>query len=204
MAYFFAIWDRDFLTENEKGLIENTNSKIFVWNKYHIENYLLDFDIIHTVLERNLVPNLLSSSDDVRQKMKKIVIDHTDYYLSKMTNQALNDKIGSIYFDVGFPDVAEHAITQAEKIRNRIGAVLDSEKIKQVVALKVKEFNKAIDEEKWMDVFPGRYLLKQFLTKYSSGLAYEQFKNQITREIADQNKIPNEISTKIKSILTNV
>jgi hypothetical protein len=49
---FRAIRDRDYLTEAEIEEIEHrANGRLFVWRRYHIENYLLDEEAIFEVLQ---------------------------------------------------------------------------------------------------------------------------------------------------------
>ena len=201
--FFFAIRDRDFLTDEErKELIAAGNNRLFVWSKYHIENYLLDFDVIHTVLGKNFTPNPCSDPKDVFQKMREVVIENKELFISKMVNYALNAKTGDIYFKIGFPDVESQAIDKAEKIKLKTIDVLDEKKVREIVRGKEIEFDKAIASGKWVDILPGRSLLGLILNKYTHGLAYEQFRNQIVNEIANQKKIPKEVDATISQILS--
>jgi len=177
------------------------NNRLFVWSKYHIENYLLDFDIIHAILTRNFGPSLCPDPKDVFEKMKQVAIENRERFVSKMVNFTLNAETGNIYFRIGFPDVEKQAIDRAEEIAREITCALGPGQVGELVRNKIREFDETIANGKWVDMLPGRELLRLFLGKYTYGLAYEQFRTQIVNEMRGQRKIPWEMQDIINQIL---
>jgi predicted ATPase len=201
--FFYAIRDRDFLTDEEKKELEKTNSRLYVWDKYHIENYLLDFEVIFEVLSNNFAKNPCSSPNDVKEKMKQTLITNKEYYLNEMVSYSLNKRIGILYFKVGYPNVKEKAVAKSEQIKTRVLKTLNKTEIEKVVDDNEDKLEKAIQSGSWVNLLPGRDLLKHFSVEHAKGLAYDQFKNQIMKEIMRQGRVDKEITDKVSSILAS-
>lgn len=200
--FYFAIRDRDFMDEKtRKEIISKGNSRLFVWEKYHIENYLIDFDVIFAVLKTNLVPCPCSDPKDIEEKMKEIVNAEKERFVSKMVNYKLNTQLKGAYFNIGFPDVEKQAVDKASELKKDLSSTLDKENIKDIVQKTEKELAESITSGNWVNILPGRDLLKLFISKHGKPLAYEPLKNQLVNELRIQRKISAELEGTIKQIL---
>src|SRR5665213_1384134 len=86
---FYLIRDRDYLTDDlAKKYIERAKGRIYVLNRHHIENYILDDDIISLALnelyERNVTAEIVCSAlkEICRQNSLEFLRDMVRYRLS--------------------------------------------------------------------------------------------------------------------------
>lgn len=201
--FYFAIRDRDFMDSTErKQSMEKGNQRLYVWERYHIENYLLDFESIYEVLNRNFTPCPVSSPKDVEDKMLEIIKTEHERFISHMIKYEVNKNMGRIYFDIGFSDFEKQALEKAKKLKENSLKIFEEANIKDIISRKKKEFEEACKSGEWVKIIPARELMKIFIGKYGTGLRYEQFKNQIVNEIKTTRRIPSELTTTINKILT--
>jgi hypothetical protein len=200
--FYYAIRDRDFMSSQEREhTIQSGGQRLHVWERYHLENYLLDFEAIYEVLKRNLVQCPCSSPKDVEEKMVEILRQETERFLSTMVKYKVNKELRTIYFDVGFPELENQAREQVKKLKDRLSSLCEIERVLGVIKATKEELENAIESGKWIEILPGREILKLFIGKYGQGLAYEPFKNQLVHEIKARDKIPKELKDVVSQIL---
>jgi predicted ATPase len=200
--FYYAIRDRDFMSLPEReSIIESGNQRLYVLERYHIENYLIDYEVIYEVLRKNFTPCPCSSQEDVRQKIVHILHEESDRFLSMMVKHEVNKELRQVYFDIGFPKIEEQALEQSNKVRGRLLSLLEDKSIAAIIERKKDVLKDAIDSDKWCKMLPGREILRLFLAKYGHGIAYEQFRNQLVHEIKARDKIPKELKEALSRIL---
>lgn len=192
--FYYAIRDRDYMSNVErKSLMGNGNERLYVWERYHVENYLLDFEAIYSVLSRNVTPCPCSDSGDVKEKMIDILRNNRDRFLSKMVNYEVNKKLKGVYFDIGFEKIEEQAQTKAENLKNKLLPVLGTDSIKNIIRNKNEEFQRALESGEWIKILPARDVLTLFISKCGQELRYKPFKNQLVHEIKNEKRVPHEV-----------
>ena len=197
--FYYAIRDRDYMTDAERrNLMETGNERLHVWERYHVENYLLDFDVIYDVLSRNVTPCPCSNPRDVKEKILDILRKERDRFVSKMVNYEVNKKLKGIYFDIGFENIEEQAQTKAEDLKSKLLPIVETERIKTTIKNKSIEFQGALDSGEWIKILPARNVLKLFISKYGRELRYKPFKNQIVHQIKNEKRVPQEVQALIK------
>jgi len=200
--FYYAIRDRDFMEKSErKRVMEGGNQRLYVWERYHIENYLLNFEAIYQVLKRNLTPCPCSDSKDVKEKIVEILRQESDRFLSMMIKYYVNKELRGSYFDIGYSRIEDHAIEQAEKLKNKLSQIFKRDTMLQIIGKKRKEFEEAIESDEWTRMLPGRHILGLFIGKYGKGLAYKPFKNQLVHEIKDRDEITKELKAAVSQLL---
>jgi len=89
--FYYAIRDRDFMRSSERErIIEKFSQRLYIWERYHVENYLLDFEAIYEVLKRNFAPCPCSGPEDVKEKMIEILRSESDRFISMMAKYEVN------------------------------------------------------------------------------------------------------------------
>ena len=192
--FYYAIRDRDYMSDvKRKNLMETGNKRLYVWERYHVENYLLDFDAIYNVLSRNVTPCPCSNPGDVKEKMIDILRINRDRFLSKMVNYEVNKKLKGIYFDIGFEKLEEQAQGKAKNLKDKLLPVLGTDSIKNIIRNKSEEFQRALESGEWIKILPARDMLRLFISKYGQELRYKPFKNQLVHEIKTENRVLHEV-----------
>jgi len=191
--FYYAIRDRDYMSDTERKGIMTTNERLYVWERYHVENYLLDFDAIYSVLARNVTPCPCSSPSDVKSKIIEILLSESDRFVSKMVNYEVNKRLRGIHFDIGFEKINDQIQTKTEHLKSRLLPILETDNIRKIVAEKKRDFHKALESDEWIKILPARDMLKLFISKYGQELPYKPFKNQLVHEIKNENRVPSEV-----------
>ena len=191
--FYFAIRDRDFMNDAERESIMRTNERLYVWERYHIENYLLDFDAVYSVLSRNVTPCPCSSAQNIEEKIIELLRSESPRFISKMVNYEVNKKLKEVHFDIGFEEIDEQAQRKIENLKNRLLPILQTDSIQRIVAEKRKDFQRLLESGEWVKVLPGREILTRFISRYGRELQYKPFKNQLIHEIRNENKVPKEV-----------
>jgi hypothetical protein len=192
--FYYAIRDRDYMSDAERrSLMEAGKGRLYVWERYHVENYLLDFDAIYNILSRNVTPCPCSNPGDVKEKMVNILRNERDRFLSKMVNYEVNKKLKGVYFDIGLEKIEEQAQTKAENLKNKLLPVLGTDNIKNIIRNKSEEFQRALESSEWVKILPARDVLTLFISRYGQELQYKPFKNQLVHEIEKEKRVPHEV-----------
>jgi hypothetical protein len=94
-TYYYAIRDRDYMSKEDKDSIENNGKgKIFVWSKYHIENFLLDEESIFSVLRKSLHANCpLRDSKHCLDEIRQIAANNKTHWVNSMLKERLRELI---------------------------------------------------------------------------------------------------------------
>lgn len=204
--YYYSIRDRDFLSEEERDrIIRSGNSRIFVWSKYHIENFLIDANVIFKVFSK-LMPtdNPILNPEDCVKKIKEIAIEKRSLFISKMVEYELNSLFKGRFLKISTDgDGYMHdALTKTQEIRKQLEELLTDDKIRALVRAKEVEFDEITQNQKWLDVLPGRLLLSLLWGKYGKGMTFEIFKNLLVDEISIQQRVPSEVKDVIDTIIS--
>lgn len=200
--FYCAIRDRDFMdTAEREQIMESGNQRLYVWERYHIENYLLDFKVIYDVLKRNISLCPCSSAEDVKEKIIEILHQESDRFLSMMVKYDVNKELRTIYFDVGFPGLKDQALKQAKKLKDKLLTICESDTILGVIERNKKEFKVVVESGEWIKRLPGRTILKLFIGKYGRRLSYDPFKNQLVHEMKERDRVPKEMKDVLSQFL---
>ncbi len=201
-TYFFCIRDRDFLDECEINLSINKNKgKIYIWNKYHIENYLINGQAIFNIFE-NFYNNPFKNSNDCMDKIKETVVLNREIFVNKLIDYDIKRKF-KVTRNLVIKDNYDE-IKMNDEIKCFKKYLLDlseiSINVKEIISHYNNYFDDLIKSERWVDILPGRTILKIFLNKYGKDqLRWEYFRNQLIKEIKILG-IPEEVDLTIKKI----
>lgn len=189
---FFAITDRD---SPLHALPEEAD--ILAWDRYHIENYLLDITSILNAMAAVMNPDLLPDEDQALAWLREAAAELVPRLVLERLQSEVNQRlIGCLEISAN-PSTQEPArdlIPSIQGSRDRFAAaadlLLDSEELQELEASFRTELETALSsEDDWLRVFPGRLMLASFST-HVSGVSYEAFCNLILDQMVDEGHEP--------------
>ncbi|QTT89811.1 AAA family ATPase [Pseudomonas chlororaphis] len=177
---FYAIVDKDSETISDDG---NAINK-FEWDVYHIENYLLDPELIADVIN-DLQGQTGNTKDTVRDNLNAAARKVVPQMITMKMRSHVNKKLVSS-FDLGFSKSAKnvahelHAAVSrsAVKINNHLDEITEEylTRLEQTIKESLEE---SFTNGSWLSVIPGREILKQYVDIEKLSVKYEIFRNLI-------------------------
>jgi len=204
---FYALTDKD-----SDGKVE-TSSVIsrFDWDVYHIENYLLDNQIIaDTVNSLSLVDSITSAEVDkklclaARQVVPSMLIHKMRTHVNSKLVQSIS---------LGFPPETQTIGCElfkatnrfANKINDLINNDLSESSLQKLEQTFKSEFDTCFADGTWRSNLPGRDILKRFveLIQLPVGVGYEAFRNLIINRMVEKSYKPYGMKIIIEKIIND-
>lgn len=200
---FFLVRDLD--VEDDPSVLDMLQNRyeghFFVWDRYHIENYLLDSEAIyHYLVDEPDIKFTPVSVQDVSRELRIIADERRDSVLAKHIEARLNRSIRRrIVLNVKDGLMLSLA-KAAEAYRERTARTLEVTMVEQLYNEVNAELIAKWDAE-WKALCIGRDVLKEYhanhLGKY---IGYEVFRNKIARTIREMDRVPRAILDLMKSM----
>ena len=183
-AKIFSIVDKD----SESQFQNRRSVKQFIWDRYHIENYLLDeYYLTQAINQLTLLDDPLSEA-----KVKSLMIECARESINSLIKHTLRQKIYKdtfkkvkLDFDLNsssnLPKVAYESLKQNIE---KISKVCDKDMLIELKTIEKKErekFEKAFENnnEEWKSIVKGRDILKKLSSKINNGVSYESLRNTV-------------------------
>jgi hypothetical protein len=184
---FYAVMDGDTDEPPEDGGAVNR----FVWDVYHIENYLLEPNIISQVV-RNLDPAREESADSVLNALETAARNVVPTVLIHRIKSTANSKLVRA-INLGFaPDsdnVAGDLHAAVTRSMTRMQAAVEADLTQSSLAAAEQmlraEIEASFADGSWIRKLPGREILKQYLSGLQIGVGYEVLRNLIVAKMAE-------------------
>jgi len=200
---FYLIRDRDYLTDEIINKYRNHKSgRIFVLKKHEIENYLINFKCLSTVLEE--IFGIQKSDSELKEIFYTIAKELSSSVLRDMISFRLNLLLRPEDFSLGnflkgqkifSPDLSfdrPKIETLKLKFKDKTGtirtAVIDSfsdSNIEIIIDNCMAEINKAIKTDDWLNLFPGKEMIEVFANKIGINNSIS-LQNSIIKEMAGE------------------
>ena len=200
---FYFVRDRD--VEDDPAGIDELEEKhagyFFAWDRYHIENYLLDeVAILRVLADDPAIPNTFGSSDDVLRQLRRIAdVRKPDVFarhLEARMNPVLRHRV-----ILNSQEGVEGSLAKAAAARlRRTQELLEPDAVKKLFADVTSNIYARWDTD-WKKLCVGRDVLEQFHKDHVSGLTYEVFRNKIARKVRELEQVPEPI-TRVMDTLT--
>ena len=183
---FFAIVDRD----AESYVATEPGTREFTWSVYHIENFLLSAGAVRSACASLLGADPFESDEAVmaalRTAASKLV---GGLSMERIQAEVNNDLVAAI--NIGGPpdgeDVATDIRPSIEGSVERLVARAD-DFTSERLATRVDEIRAALltalETEAWATEFPGRRILRRFVSDHLPGVGYEPFRNLVLDKMA--------------------
>ncbi|MDB5660881.1 MAG: hypothetical protein JWS10_3496 [Cypionkella sp.] len=168
--------------------------KSFVWDRYHIENYLLEEHFIRKVMIELRVPGAYKLTDaDVLERlqksaeitMSKLIQHEIENFVSKLMVKAIN--VGTRR-DIQFSpsEVFDAVIESQNTISDLIASKLTSDAIHSLTDNARTNRRLTLQNGKWKSDFRGRDVLRQFVNdEMCQKTDYEGLRNLILARMRD-------------------
>ena len=198
---FFSVTDRD--SDSGKS---DPSSGHFVWDRYHIENYLLEPVYIAMALNRiQLSGNW--ASDSVLELLKVCAKSVVDTAIRAEVLRKVNALlVGQI--DFGFSpsvDIVDGISQAVERSFNRIQAVcqssLNRDDVFELVSTARSRVEESFETGDWTKEIPGRLILREFTNRLGGKINYEILRNLIVSEMSMSNFKPTGMSEVLDQVL---
>lgn len=220
---YYLIRDRDYLTDVAiTKLRKDTSGKMYVLKRYHIENYLIDYEIIALVQDE--IFNKKTTVDVIQKRLTEVarnmsaefvrdmiefrlnlVYGPQDFSLGKfMENEAIINKKGEIIND-NIVHFKKHLLLKVNEINSTLSETTNDAALQGIIEAVLKEVQEAFSNnaDGWKILFPGRRILEQYAKENELGKK-PAFINSLIKELASHpNKIPEELSDVMQKISEN-
>jgi ABC-type lipoprotein export system ATPase subunit len=211
---FHLIRDRDYLTEDMVTKYRgHTSGKIFVLEKHELENYLINYEIISTVLseifniqktpaelEEIFYSTAVKMSSDVIREMVSfrlnLLIRPQDFSIGKvLNNQAYFEIDGQ---SISTKDVHNSVLKKkfcetAEEIHNSLTTSLSQEAITKEIEACELQVKQSLETGQWVNLFPGKELIELVAKQLG-----------VSNTISLQNSIIKELSSNREHIFPEI
>lgn len=200
---FYAILDKD------SDLIEDDSQVVnrFVWDVYHVENYLLEPSIILDVL-KSLSPHLSSNSEQLLQKLEQaardVIPNMLQHRIRIRVNAMIVDQV-NLKFDPNTKnlcqDLRDAVHRSVDRINTQFTTDLTFENLKSFEKEIQQEIEKSFADNTWRANIPGREILKRFIDRESIPVGYEIFRNLIVSRMTELGHKPQGMSAVIDKVV---
>lgn len=201
----FAIYDRD----SDPILEDSPQENIFSWNRYHIENYLLDVDVISkVVIDLNMAKSVDITAGGLLTSLKQCASDTLESLLrheledgaSKLLVRSISAHTTRAQpFSV---DKMHNALMESiERSKALIDEELSLENLRSKESKVRQKLHDDLDSGEWISNFRGRDILKTFVRNEIKGLVkYEVFRDLIISNMRDRNIQPEGMKATLDKI----
>lgn len=179
----------------------------FVWDRYHIENYLLEAEFVHRALADLRIASL-PRQDLVYDALRGAAASTLDSLVRHELRSASNDRLVRTLNLAGDPkrtDVAAMLRESIERSISRLNELANNDLTLQKLANDEAElrqrFKQDLATDAWRQSFRGRDVLKRFVTDHVPVMGYEPFRNLILARMRDANFRPPGMQAVVEQIL---
>lgn len=180
---FFSIVDKD-----SDSQTESRSSKKFIWNVYHIENYLID----KYFLTESVKGLILEASDLKEEEVLEMLKECSKKSINNLIKHALENKVYQDTFgkiNLGFDtDKANNisreiygALTRNIEKISKIPTEKYLENLKKIENQERKSLNQSFEDSSWKSKIIGRDVLKEFVSEINKKFSQSNFSYIVLR-----------------------
>ncbi len=183
----FSIVDRD-----DAETIDDEASGRFTWDVYHIENYLLEPEVIFQVLTNMTLQNTgFNNGTEIEEAFRSIAKEQVDELVEHSVRATAREAIWKTIRLKASGNGSNPGRRVSDQVRasiERLSDVMDGDlsesRLNEVAVSRRRVLEAAADSDKWKSEFRGRDLLKRFTELYTN-VRYEVLRDMIVRAMAD-------------------
>jgi energy-coupling factor transporter ATP-binding protein EcfA2 len=190
---FFSVVDRD-----SGRIAPPDKAKSLAWDRYHIENYLLEPQYIVAALNAVALGATSLTEEQVKEELlecarsivQRLVLEE----LQADVNHALiaSIKVGANR-DSTEPaqDLRPSIEGSATRVNEVVSKTLADGYLTAHARAYEEEFGRALESDEWISRFPGRLVFALFTSRHVDGVSYEQFRNLVIDQMVDDGFEPD-------------
>lgn len=218
---FFLVRDRDYLTDQMVQKYESHKSgRIFVLKRHEIENYLLEFESLSTVLEE--IYGITQSPAELKAVLREVALQMTSGVIRDMTafrlnllvrpqdfsignvlaNQAHFQQNGAALALVSSQDqvLKSKFLAAGNRINASISNDLSSQAIEKVLAECTEQVRIALETDHWLTLFPGKEMLNGVSKRF--GISHVvSLQNSLIKELS---AYPNRVDAELIEVFSKI
>ncbi|USX29173.1 AAA family ATPase [Oxalobacteraceae bacterium OTU3CINTB1] len=202
---FYAVTDSD----SEESIEDGEGVNRFVWDVYHIENYLLDTQIIAEVLnslqltakyDAGMIETKLSEA--ARKVVPGMLVNKMRSYVNSAIVRSIRLGFDPNTLTIG-TDLHNAASSSASNISRLMAGVLSEDELHSRELEFRTTFEQSFADGSWKKKLPGRDILKQFISGEGGIVGYELFRNLIVGQMTQQGIKPLGMKNVFEKILSD-
>jgi hypothetical protein len=182
------------ITDKDSDPEEQTITTRFSWDRYHIENYLLEPAFIRLVLQDL---NIQMSDADIEMELKAcaqatvngLVVHQVCLMANRKLVAAIRTDVDPKSASISF-DLSQRITTTANRISELETDSLSEASLQRAVRDARVRFDSDFATGEWKKTVRGRDVLRVFVDRRVSGISYERFRNLIISRMRDSNFQP--------------
>lgn len=201
---FYGIVDADYDTKEKDSKVVSR----FVWPVYHIENFLLDAEILSAVVSP-LFQNPVSAEEILdalrncaRTTVPKAIRHKVTEYASRELTQAIDLGFSASAEDVGAAIHAAVSRSVARSVQLGSGS-LSLSSLNSVTESAKASIESSFADGSWLTKLPGRDILRAYANTLPTGISHEILRTMVVNKMADIAYQPvgmKEVLDKIQSL----
>ena len=192
------------------------NSGRFVWDRYHIENFLLEARFVREALVELCADKApFTSDDEVEDALRQCAEESTAKIVShRVLNWVRSSIVEAVKIgcDPSAADLRCALTPSIDSTRSRLDGLwttgLSTDSLDQRISNVTDEVRAALGNGEWRSKLPGRPILKAFAAKYASnggsGIAYLTLRNSILGRMAAAKYKPAGMQDTLRKIVTTL
>ncbi|OZI10851.1 hypothetical protein CEW92_14865 [Bacillaceae bacterium SAS-127] len=183
---FYLIRDRDFLSDEDvEKYKREMNNKVFTLDRYHIENYLLNGELINHVLKERLNIQKFANPVEIETELKKIADALKDEVITQWISYDLYKQIRTVNFKVGGENLKTVLLARTNAQRERINRMLEEDNINSLISEK-EQYIESNWDTIWKNLCPGKSILARFANSHVN-MKEDYFTNLLIKDAIDLN-----------------
>lgn len=181
-SQFFAIRDRDHLTNEQRSEKMQKYPQLIILDRYHIENYLLHFGAIARVMNM-LGYSSYNEPSIVENEIQEIARGLIDNASADYVRYQLNYILGGIHIKSSGTDPVSLLKVTSGKAIEVIQEKLNETTIDRMLNERKEYILQNWAEKVWLFEFSGREILNRFVGRSAHGIEPSRFINLLATEI---------------------
>ncbi len=203
---FYFVRDRD-VEENPDTLDEleeKHKGYFFAWDRYHIENYLLEEDAIYRVLAEDPDVPSPTSSAEVGRQLREIADERRDDVLAKHIEARLNRELRKRLVINAREGVRASLLKATGGRLQRTNDLLDPIAVEGLYA-EVDRWLAGHWNSEWKHLCVGRDVLRSYHKRYVAHYyGYEVFRNKVARKMRELDRVPEAMTRVMGSVIAGL
>jgi predicted ATPase len=203
-------WSFYSITDSDAAFDGETSTKAYHWDRYHIENYLLEPDYILRVLQDLNVATVLSTPEAVAQALRssaeECLLDLVRHELEQFANHTLVSRIKTAV-ERGAEPISELVTnvvkTSVEHVRSAADTELSESALVDMERRYRRCFSADLNSDNWRSTFRGRDILRRFIGKHVKVVKYDVFLNLLLARMHEQSFQPSGMKKVLDAIVDN-
>ncbi len=194
---FFAIRDRDYLTDDQRDELMERYPGLVILNRYHIENYLLDPTAVAGVMaDLGTNPDV---PEEVLGKLEEIAQELREQAVAGWIRYQLDFRLRGLLLRAGGDEALAVLKSSAQSLRDSVASHFTERSIDGLAQQRTTLLQSGWRDKVWLVEIPGRDLLRRFVGRYAHGVDPIRFRNLVASWLRDHD---SETKQSLRELLT--